>query len=120
RYVFPSNPQGIETIALNAAAPGADQTVSIKIGGVDQTIAIGNGKWVKGEMKLDAEPKPVAIATSGAWTANHIYSLKIVRYRTPFNTTYTLRFAGDELLLDAEQNAAFGERKAPQLIGKAE
>ena len=65
RYVFPSNPQGIETITLNAAAPDADQTVSIKIGGVDQTIAIGNGKWVKGEMKLDTEPKPVAIAASG-------------------------------------------------------
>jgi hypothetical protein len=46
--------------------------------------------------------------------------LKIVRYRTPFNTTYTFRFAGDELLVDSEQNVGFGERKAPQLIGKAQ
>jgi hypothetical protein len=59
------------------------------------------------------------VAASGAWTAEHLYTLKVVRYRTPFNMTYTLRFAGNEVLLDAEQNASLGERKFPQVIGKA-
>jgi hypothetical protein len=102
---------------MNSSAGAADQTFTIRVGGSDQTIIAGAGKWVKGELKTAAETD--AIAASGAWTADHIYTLKIVRYRTPFNTTYTLRFAGDELLLDSEQNAAFGERRSPQLIGKA-
>jgi CubicO group peptidase (beta-lactamase class C family) len=118
RYVFPANAQGIEAITMNPMIPGADQTIAIRIGGADQTLSVGAGKWVKGELKTGAESD--AVAASGAWTADHVYTLKIVRYRTPFNTTATFRFAGDELLLDSEQNVAFGERKAPQLIGKAQ
>jgi hypothetical protein len=125
RYVFPENPQKIESITLNAAPAGGEtQTLTWRIAGEDQTIAAGNGVWAKGELETIAPGTGAvetnATAASGAWTADHIYSLKVVRYQTPFNTTYTLRFAGNELLLDAEANAGFGDRKAPQLIGKAE
>lgn len=117
RYVFPSNPQGIEAITLNPVSSGADQTIALRAGGIDQVLSVGTGKWVKGALKTTADSE--AVAASGAWTSDHIYTLKVVRYRTPFNVTYTLRFAGDELLLDSEQNVGFGERKASQLIGKA-
>ena len=118
RYVFPTNQQGIESITMNPETTGAPQTFAVRISGVDQTLAVGNETWVKGEMKSATDPE--AVAASGAWTADHIYTLKLVHYRTPFNMTYTLRFAGDELLLDAEQNVGFGDQKARQLIGKAQ
>lgn len=120
RYVFPANAPGIESITLNPAKNAAGWSIGLRMAGADQTIAAGHGSWSKGELKMEATGEPLAIAASGAWTAEHIFTLKVVRYRTPFNTTYTLRFAGDEVLLDAEVNAGFGERKAPQLIGKAE
>jgi CubicO group peptidase (beta-lactamase class C family) len=118
RYVFPTNPSGIESITMNSETAGAPLTFAVRIGGVDQTLAVGNAAWVKGELKTAMGTQ--AVAASGGWTADHIYTLKLVQYRTPFNTTYTLRFAGDELLLDYEQNVGFGELKAPQLIGKAQ
>jgi hypothetical protein len=118
RYVFPANPQNTEVVTFHPAVAGQDQGITIRINGFEQTLSAGNGKWVKGEWRTATETE--AVALSGAWTADHIYTLKVVRYRTPFNTTYTLRFAGDELLLDAEQNAGFGDRKSTQLIGKAE
>lgn len=124
RYAFPENPQKIESITLNAVAGGEAPTLTWRMAGKEQTIAAGNGVWAKGELTTIAPGTGAvetnAIGASGAWSADHIYSLKVVRYRTPFSTTYTLRFAGNELLLDAEVNAGFGERKAPQLIGKAE
>jgi hypothetical protein len=103
---------------MNAAAKEGEQTFTIRIAGADHTVSVGNGAWVKGTLPTATGPERVA--SSGAWTADHIYTLKTVRYLTPFSTTYTLRFAGDELLLDSEQNVGFGERKAPQLIGKAD
>ncbi len=128
RYVFPANAQGIEAITVNApggaGAAGGAQTLTWKIAGAEQTLAAGHGAWVKGELTTLAPQTGAketnAIAASGAWTAEHIYTLKVARYRTPFNTTYTLRFAGDELLVDAEANAGFGERKSPQIVGRAE
>jgi hypothetical protein len=116
--VFPANPQGIESITLNPVGSTGPQTLSVWIAGADQTITAGLASWVKGELKTPASTD--VVAASGAWTSDHIYTLKVVRYRTPFNTTYTMRFAGDELLLDSEVNAGFGERKSPQLIGKAQ
>jgi len=123
RYVFPENPQKLESITLHPRTADASQTFIWRIAGEDQTVTIGAGAWVKGELKLVVPGRTTAetefVAISGAWTADHIYTLKLVQYRTPFNTTYTLRFAGNELLLDAEQNVG-GFGKVPQLIGRAE
>ena len=118
RYVFPKNPLNIDAITMNPAPAAAEQTFAVKSGDMDQTVRAGYGSWIKSEFKTGEQTE--AVATSGAWTSDHIYTLKQVRYRTPFNTTYTLRFAGNELLIDSEQNAGFGNTKNPQLIGKAE
>jgi CubicO group peptidase (beta-lactamase class C family) len=118
RYRFPKNPLKIETITLMPASTPAEQTFSVQFGDQDQMVTAGFGKWIKGEMMIVDKTEPVA--ASGAWTADHIYTLKVVRYRTPFNTTYTLRFAGNEVLIDSEQNVGFGNTRNPQLIGRTE
>jgi hypothetical protein len=59
-------------------------------------------------------------AGSFAWTSNDTCVIKLCAYETPFHTTFTLKFDGDQLTLDSEANVAFGPTKRPQLVGRAE
>jgi hypothetical protein len=59
-------------------------------------------------------------AVSFAWSADDTCVIKLCAYETPFNTTLTLKFDGDQLTLDSEANVAFGPTRFPQLIGRAE
>ena len=55
-----------------------------------------------------------------AWPADDTCVIKLCAYETPYHTTLTLKFDGDQMMLDSETNVAFGPTKRPQLIGKAE
>ena len=63
-------------------------------------------------------PNP-EVAASGAWTADSVFTVKLVAPQTPYYSTLTFRFDGDRLLLDSEYNVSFGPTKLPQLEGKA-
>ncbi len=118
RYAFDSNKLALEAIALDAASASGEPSLVMRIGGVDQRIAIGRGSWRKGTLRLAAEGAPDAIAASGAWTADDTFTLTVVRYRTPFATTYQLRFAGDQLFLKAEQNVGAADARITELVGR--
>jgi CubicO group peptidase (beta-lactamase class C family) len=118
RYAFDSNKLALEAIALDSASAGGDPSFVIRIGGVDQRIEIGRGSWRKGTLRLAADGAADAIAASGAWTADDAYTLNVVRYRTPFATTYQLRFAGDQLFLKAEQNVGAADARITELVGR--
>jgi CubicO group peptidase (beta-lactamase class C family) len=113
RYTFPTNPQSIESISLDAADANGRITLTMRIAGTDQKIEASPDAWTKQTVTLRGAPDP--IATSGAWSADDTYKLSIVRYQTPFTADYTLRFAADQLTLDVEPNV--GPAKS-QLIGK--
>jgi len=63
-------------------------------------------------------PANPLIAASGAWTATDTFTVKIILYETPFYSTLNFKFDGDRLLIDSEQNVAFGPTKLSQLIGR--
>jgi hypothetical protein len=46
--------------------------------------------------------------------------VKVCAYETPFYSTTTLHFDGDQAVYDRETNVGFGSTKSPQLIGRAE
>ena len=47
--------------------------------------------------------------------------MKVARYRTPFVMTYRLRFAGDQVVVDTEQNVGFSEPgRFSQWVGRAQ
>jgi CubicO group peptidase (beta-lactamase class C family) len=120
RYAFEKNPESIEAITLDAPASGSngsngDAAFTIRIGGVDQHIAAAPGAWRKGTLPLQGVPTP--IAASGGWTADDTYSLKIARYRTPFAVTYRLRFAGDRLIVESEQNVGAADKRLATFTG---
>ena len=58
------------------------------------------------------------IAASGAWPEKNVLTIKLVACETPFYTTLTLKYEGDQLMFDAKHNVAFGPTDLPQLLGK--
>ena len=112
-----ANEHKIEAIKLDADSSGRVKNVSIRMGGVEQRVECGHGQWPLGRMAYGAfTNQPVAV--SGAWTADDTYSLKLCFYETPTSITATMKFAGEQLLYDAEPNVAFGWSKQPQLVGR--
>jgi CubicO group peptidase (beta-lactamase class C family) len=116
RYTFAANALGLEALALESASGSGDLSLAVRVDGNDQRIAAGFNKWQKGTLKTSsaaADP----IGASGAWTADDTYTMAIARYRTPFVTTYKLRFAGDQLTLTATPNVP-ANAKPVEIVGR--
>ncbi len=116
RYTFASNPLGLDSLALESAPGSGDVSFGLRVAGTDQRLAAGLNKWQKGTLKTSPDP-PDPVAASGAWTADDTYTLAVARYRTPFVTTYKLRFAGDQLFVTAEQNVP-ANAKPVEIVGR--
>jgi hypothetical protein len=87
---------------------------------------MGIGSWVNnprgfsnGIDRLLSVPADPAVAASGAWTSDSVFTVKLVAPQTPYYSTLTFRFDGDRLLLDSEYNVSFGPTKLEELEGKA-
>jgi hypothetical protein len=116
RYVFDKNAPSIESIALEPAPAGGAASIALRISGVDQRITAGHNNWQKGS--LIASGAPHAGAASGAWTSGDTYTLKVVRFRTPFSTTYHMRFAGDQVFVKAELNVGPVDARVSEFAGR--
>lgn len=122
-HEFAENDRGIQAIALEFASGSA--TLVVRSAGGESRTQIGIGAWAKNrdgfanglERSLGMPSRPL-IAASGAWTAGDVFTIKLVAYESPFTSTLTFRFAGDQLVFDSEHNVAFGPTKLAQLVGK--
>ncbi|CAN5519041.1 hypothetical protein BH09PLA1_BH09PLA1_25740 [soil metagenome] len=122
-FALPKNDQHIDSIALE---PGDSKDALIfRIGRSEHRIAVGHGTWEKGRTQLasDLDLRQVAggeqpVAASGAWTSDDTYSVKICFYESPITLTMRLRFGGELVVLDVEQNVAFGPTTRPTLVGQ--
>jgi CubicO group peptidase (beta-lactamase class C family) len=117
KYTFPANNLKIEAMALER--DGQAVTLIARIDGAERRIACGAGSWKKGRAALTSRFPEQPAAASGAWVSDNTYKAKVCFYETPFIDTLTLKFDGDQLVLDSELNVNFGPTKAPQLVGKA-
>jgi CubicO group peptidase (beta-lactamase class C family) len=106
-YTLLKNPQGIESVRLDIS--GAVPVVALKVDGVVQTVPCGYGTWAKGSFR-DANGKEVPIAASGAWSSDDTFTFKVWRYRTPFATTYDLRFSPAGVIVESLDNVGLGSR----------
>ena len=131
RYTFGDNGSSIEWLSVEPAAAHDGQTIALRIGGVEQRVSARAGVWEKGvwaEAPRAGTPSVITavdqgrgepMAASGAWSAGDTYVLKIARYRTPFVTTYRLRFSGDALAVEIEQNVGPADQRVTRLTGSA-
>jgi CubicO group peptidase (beta-lactamase class C family) len=119
-YQLPENERGMRAVSLEfSAAP----TLHVRTASGEATTPIGLGAWSRGtgwtngiDRLLSVTP-PVAIAASGGWSTDSVFTLKLVAPETPFYSTMSFRFDGDRLVIDGEQNVSFGARKLPTLVG---
>ncbi|HAB15271.1 MAG TPA: serine hydrolase [Verrucomicrobiota bacterium] len=119
KFVFPANDQKLESISIIPNATGTSLTLVVQSDGVESRYACGQGEWKNGRGRFGQytnEP----VAASAAWTSDDTLVVKVCAYETPFYSTTTLRFDGDQLVYDRETNVGFGSTKSPQLIGRAE
>ena len=122
-FEFSENDRGIRAVSFdfNPASP----TLTVRTASGETQMTIGSNVWAKSRgtfaNSLDrflSVPSNPLIAASGAWTAPETFTVKIVLYETPFYSTLNFKFDGDRLLVDSEQNVAFGPTKLSQLIGQ--
>jgi CubicO group peptidase (beta-lactamase class C family) len=118
-YKFPANSEHVEAISLKTAGDRADPVIAFRLGGKDQQLECGQGSWAKGAFTKPSGEK-VLMAVSGAWSSEDTYSVRVVRYRTPFSTDYDLRFAGDQLILEALDNVGFSPPSRIRIVGTAQ
>jgi CubicO group peptidase (beta-lactamase class C family) len=116
RYAFESNRLAIESLALESIPAAGDVSIAMRTNGLDQRFSAGHNAWRTGELKTTGSPDP--IAASGGWTDENVYTLKVIRYRTPFVTTFQLRFEGDQLKVRAEHNVGAADTRVTELTGK--
>lgn len=123
-FEFSENDRGIKAISFdfNSAVP----TMTVRTGAGETAMAIGSNSWARSRGSfanglnrfLSVPPNPL-VAASGAWTAPDVFTVKLVLYETPFYSTVNFKFDGDRLLIDSEQNVAFGPTRLSQLTGRA-
>jgi CubicO group peptidase (beta-lactamase class C family) len=122
-FEFPENDRGIKTASFDFSSTAPALIVRTVNG--ETRLPFGIQSWVKsrgtftnGLDRFLSVPANPLVASSGAWTADNIFTLKIVLYETPFYSTLNFKFDSDRLTVDAEHNVAFGTTKVTQLIGQ--
>jgi CubicO group peptidase (beta-lactamase class C family) len=128
RYIFDANKASIESISLAQGADG-NYTISSRMGGADQSVVCGQGAWVKGKVSPGARADllagmvpgaPILMAATGAWTSEDTFTARVCRFATPLMTTYDLRFSGDTLVLEMEDNVGLEGTPRTRLVGTAQ
>lgn len=121
-YHFEQNEDGVTLVKLDFDATGARLTLHDKRG--EHHIPIGYQTWAAGRSMLDQvwyETEARSTATSGAWTADDTYSVRLSFNETPFIPNLTFRFIDDRVEYRKEYNVGFGspdDLKGPVLVGQ--
>ena len=124
KFVFPANAQKLENLRLASSDAGKTLTLTLRMDGKEIVLPCGYHEWKKSRApllagKLAQFPDEPTAGTF-AWLDDHTCAIKLCAFETPYQTTLTLRFNGEQMTLDAETNVAFGPTERPQLIGRAE
>ena len=114
-YDFETNDQHIGDVALTFGDDGA--TLSIKQGRRRNVIRVGHGTWVEGTAHF-IDMRSDKICASGAWKNPSTYVVALCYPETPFITTATFKFDGDQVEFTNRINVGFGPTAWPTLIGR--
>jgi CubicO group peptidase (beta-lactamase class C family) len=118
RYTFPPNRRSIEAVTFDAIDASGVASLTMRVNGTDQHFTPKPNAWQTTTLESRGSSDPVGV--SGGWAADDTYELKIVRYRTPFAMTYRLRFAGDQVTIDSEENVGGADTRLMTVVGSAE
>jgi hypothetical protein len=118
------NDRGLQAIALDLSSRAPALLARTAAG--ETRTPIGLGTWARsrggfayGVERMLSVPASPAVAASGAWTADSVFTVKLVAPETPYYSALELRFDGDRLLLDTRHHVGFGPTQLPRLEGRA-
>jgi CubicO group peptidase (beta-lactamase class C family) len=121
-FVFDSNDGGWESGRLDFDPSGNRLSLSLRRGGDTRTIDSGHRSWRLGEALVSAgiyaPPAVERVAATYGWENDTTIVIRACAYETPFHTTYRLRFEGDTLTLESENNVSFGPTARPTLTAR--
>jgi CubicO group peptidase (beta-lactamase class C family) len=122
-FAFPADaPVKAVMLDLSPRAP----VLVVRTASGDTRTPMGLGTWVRSDSgfangieRMLAVPTPTPVALSGAWTADSVFTVKVIAPETPYYTTLAFRFAGrgERLTLASEYNVSFGLPQPPALEG---
>jgi len=118
RFTFATNRRSIEAVTFDVIDASGAASLTMRMNGKDQHLKATPNAWQAETIGNQSSSDPVAV--SGGWAAGDTYTLKIVRYRTPFAMTYRLRFAGDQVTLDSEENVGGADTRLMTVVGTVE
>lgn len=123
-FEFAENTRGVKAVSIDFSGASPTLVVQTANGEVRNPIGINSwamsrGTFSNGLDRFLSVPENPLIATSGAWTSENTFTVKIVLYETPFYSTVNFKFENDQLLIDSEHNVAFGPTKLLPLTGRA-
>ena len=123
-YALAPNDRGLQAIALDLSPRAPALLARTAAGEVRTPIGLGawaasRGGFAYGMERMLSAPASPAVAASGAWTADSVFTVKLVAPETPYYSTLELRFDGDRVLLDTRHHVSFGPTELPRLEGRA-
>ncbi|HNB51003.1 MAG TPA: serine hydrolase [Anaerolineales bacterium] len=116
-YILEPNEFQVNRVALKFE--GEQNKLIVQDGRGEFTIQIGQGIWYESSNHLrgyGAEP----IASSGAWTAENTYEIRICYAESEFSLIFRFHYLGDELHLEVEPNVSWVSPHTRTLKGKLE
>jgi CubicO group peptidase (beta-lactamase class C family) len=117
-FVFPVNPQKLESLALKTEKNGS-VAFHVKVNGNERKLLCTPNEWNPGRTAWGRQAEQ-PVASTGAWTADDTFTAKLCFTHTPFIATVKLKFTGDDVRCESEMNVGFGPTKDAPLVGKAE
>jgi CubicO group peptidase (beta-lactamase class C family) len=123
RFVFAENDRGIQAMTFDFRSKAPALVVQTATGA--SHIPFGYAAWATGrttfangmERFLSVPGDTYPFGASGGWTTDDTFTLKLVLDETPFYSTLTFQFAGDDLTVGSEHHVAFGPAEVPIISG---
>lgn len=119
-YELAENEQKLESLRLEAADDGGGWVLVTRSAKGESRIPCGFRAWKRSPARAGGVIPDEPLAAAGAWVGSDTFEATLCARETPHLLTVRLRFAGDEVFVDAAFNVAFGPARWPQLKGKAE
>ncbi len=124
-YTFPANEQQLESLCVTPLADGG-WLLNRTIAGTETRLRCGHGRWLTDNGLLGASPRGALgqlrsepLAGSAAWADDDTLVIKVCARETPFQTTFTLRFADGEVSVETKTNVGFARTQGVTLTGRS-
>jgi hypothetical protein len=115
-YRFEKNDQDLDAITLDFDRGGAVLTTQDSNG--THQVRAAHGSWLPGSTTI-IDGRTYAVAASCAWTSDETCVFKLCFNETPFISTITFHFSGDQLATIWKDNVSFGPTEHPEIVGRA-